>query len=69
MKFIPGTRFINRTNKNTRLFPTNVIHILNDVKKDVSGEITYIFLVDRERKEIKFNSIKEADIWLETILV
>ena len=69
MKFIPGTRFINRTNKNTRLFPTNVIYILNDIKKDVDGEITYIFLVDKEKKEVKFNSIKEADNWLETILV
>ncbi len=69
MKFIPGTRFINRTNKNTRLFPTNVIYILNDIKKDVNGEITYIFLVDKEKKEVKFNSIKEADNWLETILV
>ena len=69
MKFIPGTTFINRTNKNTRLIPTNVIYILNDIKKDVNGEITYIFLVDKEKKEVKFNSIKEADNWLETILV
>tara|TARA_R100000455_G_C6141346_1_gene34406 strand:+ start:187 stop:393 length:207 start_codon:yes stop_codon:yes gene_type:complete len=67
MKFIPGTRFINRTNNNTRLFYKNVIYILNDIKK-VNGEIIYIFLVNKEKKEVKFKSIEEADNWLETIL-
>ena len=67
MKFIPGTKFINRTNKNTRLFSKNIIYTLHDVKVSDEG-ITYVFLVNRELKEVKFKSIKEAEGWLETIL-
>ena len=69
MKFIPGTKFINRTSKNTRLFTKNKIYILHDIKKNHAEEIMYIFLVDKELKEIKFKSIKQAEDWLETILV
>ena len=69
MKFIPGTKFINRTSKNTRLFTKNKIYILHDIKKNHADEIMYIFLVNKELKEIKFKSIKQAEDWLETILV
>ena len=68
MKFIPGTTFINRTSKNTRLFQRNVVYILHDIKKVPTGEIIYIFSVNKELKEVKFKSIKEAEGWLETII-
>ena len=68
MKFIPGTRFINRTGKNTRLFLKNKIYTLHDIKKNNNEGITYIFLVDKELKEIKFKSIKQAEEWLGIIL-
>ena len=70
MKFIPGTTFINKTKKNTRFFAYNKIYILQDIKP-VPGEkiVTYIFNVDGGLKEVNFNSIKEAENWLATIVV
>ncbi len=69
MKFIPGTTFINRTGRNRRLFPSNVVYILHDIKKTDNEGITYVFLVNKKLKEVKFNSINEAESWLETILI
>ncbi len=69
MKFIPGTKFINKTGKNTRLFSSNVVYTLHDIKKKDSEGITYIFSVNKQLKEIKFKSISEADDWLEIILI
>lgn len=70
MQFIPGTKFINRTKSNTKLFTYNKIYILRDIKL-LPGEkyITYVFNVGNELKEVNFKSIKEADDWLETIIV
>jgi len=69
MKFIPGTKFINRTGKNTRLFLSNTVYTLYDVKGNTDQGITYVFLVGKELKEVKFKSIKEAESWLENILI
>lgn len=70
MKFIPGTKFINRTKSNTKLFTYNKIYILRDIKLLPEEKyVTYVFKVDNELKEVNFNSIKEADNWLSTIIV
>ena len=69
MKFIPGTKFINRTGKNNRLFNKNIVYILHDIKKITSNEVIYIFSVNKELREVKFKSIQEAEDWLETILI
>ena len=69
MKFIPGTKFINRTGRNTRLFPSNVVFTLHDIKKTTNENITYIFVANKELKEVKFKSIDEAEGWLENILI
>ena len=69
MKFIPGTRFINKTKSNTRLFAFNKIYILQDIKILPDNEyVTYVFNVDGNIKEVNFKSIKEADDWLATII-
>ena len=69
MKFIPGTKFINRTRSNTRLFENNKIYVLQDVKiLPEEKYVTYIFNVKGALKEVNFKSIKEADDWLETII-
>jgi len=69
MQFIPGTKFINRTKSNTKLFTYNKIYILQDVKILPDNEyVTYVFNVDGNLKEINFKSIKEADDWLTTII-
>jgi len=70
MKFIPGTKFINRTKNNTRFFAYNKIYILRNIKILPDEKIvTYIFNVDGGIKEVNFNSIKEAEKWLMTIVV
>jgi len=66
MKFIPGTKFINNTMSNTKLFKRGVLYKLHNIKKIDNG-FTYIFLVNGELKEINFASIEQADEWLETI--
>jgi hypothetical protein len=67
MKFIPGTKFINRTSTNTKLFNSNKIYVLLDISFSSEGNAVYKFLVDGEIKEVIFASIKEADNWLQTI--
>jgi len=69
MKFIPGKTFINRTENNTRLFSRNKLYILHDIKKLDSGQFSYTFLVDNKNKEIKFESLKQAEDWLDTISI
>ena len=68
MKFIPGMRFINRTNLNTSHFKKNKLYILQDIKK-IDQKIVYTFLVDGEYKKVKFESLNQADNWLESIIV
>lgn len=69
MKFIPGTKFINRTESNTRLFKKNKLYILHDIKKLNEDTVKYTFLIDGEMKEIKFKSFKQAEDWLQQIAV
>jgi hypothetical protein len=68
MKFIPGTRFINRTDSNTRFFKKNKIYILQDIKK-LNDKVLYTFLVENEYKEVKFESFNQAENWLKTIVI
>ena len=68
MKFIPGTKFINNTMSNTKLFKRGVLYKLHNIKKLDDGFI-YIFSVNGGLKEINFASIEQADEWLETIKV
>jgi len=72
MKFIPGTKFINNTRKNTRHFQSGVLHVLNNVsfnKED--NTFTYSFKLPQknEFKEVKFESIEQADNYLQTIIL
>ncbi len=69
MKFIPGTKFINRTGTNTKLFNSNKIYVLLDISFNADGNAVYKFSLDGEIKEVIFKSIGEADSWLETISV
>tara|TARA_R110000782_G_scaffold98608_1_gene184040 strand:+ start:353 stop:562 length:210 start_codon:yes stop_codon:yes gene_type:complete len=69
MRFIPGTRFINKTGTNTKLFANNKLYVLQDIKKLEGGIICYTFLVENELKQVKFESFKQAESWLETILI
>ncbi len=69
MKFIPGMRFINRTGTNTKLFANNKLYVLQDIKKIEGDLICYTFSVENELKEVKFKSFKQAEDWLETILI
>jgi hypothetical protein len=67
MKFIPGMRFINKTDTNTKLFKKNKLYTLQDIKRLDNGFISYTFIVENEIKEVKFESFKQAEDWLETI--
>jgi hypothetical protein len=69
MKFIPGTKFNNRTGTNTKLFKNNKIYILLDISLNADGNAIYKFSQNGEVKEVIFKSISEADRWLETIIV
>ena len=62
-------RFINRTDSHTKLFKKNKLYILQDIKKINEGIIRYTFLIDGEVKEIKFESFKQAEDWLQQIIV
>ena len=69
MKFIPGMRFINRTDSNKKLFSKNKLYILQDIKKVDKNLVSYTFLVDGNLKEIKFESFFQAEGWLEKIKI
>lgn len=68
MKFIPGTKFINSTMKNTKLFKPGVLYVLENINKTEEG-YTYTFNVKGELVDVKFNSSEQADEWLDTIIV
>tara|TARA_R110000824_G_scaffold341337_1_gene527773 strand:+ start:201 stop:404 length:204 start_codon:yes stop_codon:yes gene_type:complete len=60
MKFIPGTRFINKTFKHTKFFKRGIPFTIKNIKlKD--GKIEYTFDFIEYEKSIKFNSSEEAD--------
>jgi hypothetical protein len=66
MKFIPGNLFCNKTSKHTRLFKPGLVYKLNNIQhKD--GKVHYTFRVNGELKHIPFDSVKQADEWLEII--
>lgn len=70
MKFIPGTKFINNTTKNTRSFKRGVLYVLNNISKTENG-ISYVFSLPQtgERKEVVFESAQQADNYLSHINV
>jgi len=67
MKFIPGKKFLNNTRKNTRLFEKNKIYTLQNIKPN-GKYIEYSFMVNNEVKMVNFQSVQEADDFLETII-
>ncbi len=68
MKFIPGTKFINNTMTNTKLFKRGVLYTLNNIKP-LEGNIVYTFKVGNKLKEVTFKNVEQADQWLEKIIV
>ena len=68
MKFIPGTRFINNTMSNTKLFRRSTLYILNNIKSLDNG-VVYTFKVGDDLKDVTFNSVQQADEWLERIAI
>lgn len=62
-------RFINRTGTNTKLFTTNKLYILHDIKRLNEDTVSYTFLIDADIKEIKFKSFKQAEDWLQQIAI
>ena len=68
MKFIPGTRFINNTMSNTKLFRSSTLYILNNIKSLDNG-VVYTFKVGDDLKDVTFNSVQQADEWLERIAI
>tara|TARA_R110000772_G_scaffold70995_1_gene155972 strand:- start:1723 stop:1932 length:210 start_codon:yes stop_codon:yes gene_type:complete len=69
MKYIPGTKFINNTTRQTRLFKRGVVYKLSNIKFiDEQYEYTFI-LPDRTLKTVKFESLEIADEFLQNIVV
>ena len=68
MKFIPGTRFINNTMSNTKLFRRSTLYILNNIKSLDNG-VVYTFKVGDDLKDGTFNSVQQAEEWLERIAI
>ena len=69
MKFIPGTKFINNTTSNTKLFKRGVVYKLANIKL-VEEKYEYTFILpDKVSETIKFESIEIADNFLQTILI
>ena len=68
MKFIPGTRFINNTMSNTKLFKRSTLYVLNNIKSLDNG-VVYTFKVGDDLKDVTFNSVQQADEWLERIAI
>jgi len=68
MKFIPGTKFINNTMTNTKLFKRGVLYTLNNIKS-LEGNIVYTFKVGDELREVTFKNVEQADQWLEKIII
>ena len=67
MRYIPGTKFINRTRKHTRYFQPGIVYTLKNIKIDPKT-LKYIFTTDsKEDKEINFASTEEADGFLDTM--
>jgi len=68
MKFIPGTKFINNTMSNTKLFNRGVLYTLNNIKPK-EGNIVYTFKVGNSLREVTFKSVEQADEWLQKIII
>lgn len=68
MKFIPGTKFINRTKSNTKFFKPGKLYVLHNIK-GCGKYIEYEFKVDKEINSVKFESAEQADEWLEKIKI
>lgn len=69
MKFIPGTKFINNTSKNTKFFKRGLIYTLANIKL-VDGKYEYTFIQPcKTLNTVKFESVEIADNFLQTILI
>ncbi len=68
MKFIPGSCFINKTKKNTKLFEPGVLYTLRNIKF-VEQKVIYTFTVKTTTSQVTFESIKQADEWLSIIAI
>ena len=51
------------------IFKKNKLYTLQDIKRLDNGFISYTFIVENEIKEVKFESFKQAEDWLETITI
>ena len=69
MKYIPGIKFINNTRINTKFFKRGIVYKLCNIKR-IGNEFEYTFKhSDNVSHTVKFKSVKEADNYLQTIVV
>ena len=61
MKFIPGTKFINNTRKNTRHFQRGVLHVLNNVSFNKEDNITIKLPFSNYEQSLKQYKILEDE--------
>lgn len=53
---------------NTKLFKRGSLYVLNNIKPNDTG-VVYTFKVGNELKDVTFNSVQQADEWLERIVI
>jgi hypothetical protein len=53
---------------NTKLFKRSTLYILNNIKPN-DNSVVYTFKVGNELKDVTFNSVQQADEWLERIVI
>ncbi len=69
MKYIPGIKFINNTRINTKFFKRGVVYKLCNIKR-IGDEFEYTFSHSGNiLHSVKFKSVKEADNYLQTIVI
>lgn len=69
MKYIPGTKFINNTTKNTKFFKHGICYTLFNIKKN-DTTVEYTFKKDdKTLHNVKFKNVEEADEYLQTIAI
>lgn len=66
MKYIPGTKFINKTSKHTKFFKKGQLYVLYNIKRK-DNKMIYTFKVNRELIEVPFETTEQADEWLKNI--
>jgi hypothetical protein len=53
---------------NTKLFKRSTLYVLNNIKPN-DNMVVYTFKVGNELKDVTFNSVQQADEWLERIVI